>query len=114
MSYEYGDDFVAFRARNCSGKSTPAAVAILVGQESPHLTIAQAGLVKAHVRPDVGSVEVKPTTEFVLAPLGVAAQLIAVQVSEILAVYAVHLRYVLNRQGCRLHLRLLKKPRTRH
>ena len=49
-----------------------------IGQESPHLTITQTGLVKAHVRADVGGVEVKTTTEFVLAPLGVAAQLIAV------------------------------------
>lgn len=96
------------------GKSAPGAVAVLVGQESPHLAVAQTGLVKTHVRPDVGGVEVKPTTEFALAPLGVAAQLIAVQVRKILAIDAVHLRYVLNRQGRRLHFRLLKKPRTRH
>ena len=88
-------------------------MAVLVGEECPYLAVAQAGLVKAHVRPDVGGVEIESAAELVFAPVCVSAQLIAVQVSEILASYAVHLRYVLNRQGCRLNLRLLKKPRTR-
>ena len=51
---------------------------VLVGEESPYLPVAQTGLVKAHVRADVGGVEVESATEFALAPLGVAAQLIAV------------------------------------
>lgn len=91
-----------------------ATVTVLVGQESPYLAIAQTGLVKAHVRPDVVSVEVEAAAEFGLAPSGITAQLIAVQFGKIFAVYAVHLRYVSNRQSRRLHLRLLKKPRTRH
>ncbi|WP_168185158.1 hypothetical protein [Duncaniella dubosii] len=51
---------------------------VLIGEECPYLAVAQTRLVKAHVRPDVDGVEVNPTAEFSLAPLGVAAQLIAV------------------------------------
>lgn len=59
-------------------KSASAAVAVLVGEECPYLAVAQTGLVEAHVRSDIGGVEVKPTTEFMLAPLGITAQSIAV------------------------------------
>ena len=88
-------------------------MSVLIGKECPYLAVAQAGLVKAHVRADVGGIEIKPATKFVLAPFGVSAQFITVHVSEILAVDAIHLRYVLDGQSCRLNLRLLKKPRTR-
>jgi len=87
-------------------------VAVLVGQERPYLAVAQTGLVKAHVRADIIGVEIEPTAKLLFAPVGVTAYLIAVQVGKMFAVYAVHLRYMLNRQGCRLHLRLLQKPRT--
>nr|QXN65658.1 hypothetical protein 54E5_00014 [uncultured bacterium] len=79
---------------------------VFVCEECPYLAVAKTGLVEAHVRADVRAVEVKPAAEFVLAPLCVSTKLIAVQVSEIFAVDAVHLRYVFNRQGCRLHLHI--------
>lgn len=88
-------------------------MAVFVGEECPYLAVAQAGLVKAHVRPDVGGVEIESAAELVFAPVCVSAQLIAVQVSEILARDAILLRDVLDRQRRRLNLRLLKKPRTR-
>lgn len=86
---------------------------LLVGQESSYLAAAQAGLVKAHVRTDVIGIEIEAAAEYVIAPVGVSTQLIAVQVSEILPGNAIHLRDVLDRQRRRLNLPLLKKPRTR-
>ncbi len=101
----------------CSGngcrKCSLASVAVLVGQERPYLAVAQTRFVKAHVRADIIGVEIEPTTKLLFAPVGVTAYLIAVQVGKMFAVDAVHLRYLFNRQGCCLHLRLLKKPRTR-
>ena len=86
-----------------------ASVAVLVGQERPYLAVAQTRLVKAHVRgADIIGVEIEPTAKLLFAPVGVTAYLIAVQVGKMFAVDAVHLRYLFNRQGCRLHLRLLK------
>lgn len=40
-------------------KRTFAAVALLVGQESPYLAVAQAGLVQIHVRTDVIGIEIE-------------------------------------------------------
>ena len=86
---------------------------VFVGEEGLYLAVAQTSLVKTHIRADVGGIEIKPATEFILAPFRVSAQFITVHVSEILAVDTVHLRYVLDGQSCRLNLRLLKKSRTR-
>ena len=58
--------------------------------------LAQTGLVKAHVWTDVGVVEIESAAELVFAPICISAQLIAVQVSEILARDAIHLRDVLD------------------
>ncbi len=69
-----------------------------------------------HVRADIIGVEIEPTAKLLFAPVGVTVILFAVGKSaKCVAVDdAVHLRYLFNRQGCCLHLRLLKKPRTRH
>ena len=88
-------------------------MAVLVRKESPYIAVAQAGFVKTHVRADIVGVEVEAATEFGLAPFVIAAYPVAIQFGKIFAVDAVHLRHMLNRQCRRLHLRLLKKPRTR-
>ncbi len=111
---EYGYDFVAL----CSGDGVrhraTAAMTVFVGKKRPHFAVAQAGFVKAHVRSDVGCVEIEAAAKLRLAPLRIAAYPVAIQIGKMLAVDTVHLRYVLNRQCCRLNFRLLKKPRTRH
>ena len=108
-----GYDLIAFGARNGGRQSALASVVVLVGQECPYLAIAQTCLVEAHVRTDIGNVEIETTAKLAGVLIGITAYFIAIQFSKMLAVDTVHLRYVLNRQRCRLHLHLLKKPRTR-
>lgn len=48
----------------CSGyggrQRVTAAMAVFVGKERPHFSVVQAGFAKAHVRFDVGCIEVDP------------------------------------------------------
>lgn len=55
-----------------------AAVGGLVCEECPHFAVAQTGLVKAHVRPDVRTVEIETTGQLIITPLMVTAQFITV------------------------------------
>ena len=56
---EYGYDFVALCSGDGGRQRATAAMTVFVGKERPHFAVAQAGLVKAHVRSDVGCVEIE-------------------------------------------------------
>lgn len=63
---------------NAAAKSPSAAVAVLVGQEGPYLAVAQACLVKAHVRTNIGGIEIKAAAKFMFAPGGITTYPVAV------------------------------------
>ena len=67
-------------------------MAVLVGQECPYLAIAQTCLVEAHMRTDIGNVEIETTAKLAGIPIGITAYFIAIQVGKMFAVDTVHLR----------------------
>lgn len=71
---EYRYDPIAFCTRN-GRQGAPVTVAIFVDKK---IAVAQAGLVKAHVRANIGAVEAKAGAKFLHAPVEISAELIAV------------------------------------
>ena len=64
--------------RNGSRQRTVASVSVPVGQECPYLAVAQTCLVKAHVRTDIGSIEIETTVKLTVALIGITTNFVAV------------------------------------
>lgn len=75
-------------------------------KECPHLPVAETGLIQAHVRADVGRIEVEALAQLFDPPFMIATDLVAVHIREMLAVDSVHLCDMLDRQCRRLNLHL--------
>ena len=66
-----------FGSRNGCRQRALAFVAVLVGQECPYLAIAQTCHVKAHMRSDIGGIEIETTAQLIVAPISITAYIIA-------------------------------------
>lgn len=83
--FDSASDMLAHRGQKCrynlstlssrygGCQSAFAAMAVFVGQEGPYFTVAQTRLVKAHVRTDVGGIEVEPGAEIFSTPTMITA-----------------------------------------
>ena len=67
-----------FGSRNGYRQHALAPVAVLVGQECPYLAIAQTCHVKAHMRPEIGGIEIGTTAQLIVAPISITAYLVAI------------------------------------